>query len=183
LPNLKPGDTDKMQEIMTLNQQGGGSVLDVGAKGVSIGSIPVLGAKLTKQNLKQLTDDLAGLSPAGRNLLTGYLRTAAAVPAYQKALTGIGRSNKEMLDLELANIPLPYYDGATANNRMTAFQDNMNQARSGFPSNLPGMKLTTVEAESGGGKPEGATHVGTSSLDNKPYYLDKDGKKLAPVTP
>jgi len=185
LPKLVPGDTDKMQEIMALNQQSGGSVLDVGEKGISIGSIPVLGAKLTKQNLKQMTDDLAGLSEAGRNMLTGYLRTAAAVPAYQKALTGIGRSNKEMLDLELANIPLPYYDGNTANNRMTAFQENMNQARNGFPSNLPGMKLTATE-ESGkeaaaGGKPQGTTHVGTSSVDNKQYYLDKDGNKLGPV--
>jgi hypothetical protein len=182
LPKLVPGDTDKMQEIMALNQQSGGSVLDVGEKGISIGSIPILGAKLTKQNLKQITSDLAELSPAGRNLLTGYLRTAAAVPAYQKALTGIGRSNKEMLDLELANIPLPYYDNATANNRMKAFQENMDQARNGFPSNLPGMKLTAAEASSGAGeRPQGTTHVGTSDVDHKQYYLDKDGNKLGPV--
>ena len=47
------------------------------------------------------------LSDQGKALYRGYLGTMAAVPAYQKALTGIGRANKEMLDLELNNIAPP----------------------------------------------------------------------------
>jgi len=135
---LQPGDTDKMQEIMALNQQTGGTGVSFGQGGVSL-NIPVISAKLSKQNLKQMTDDLAALSPNARERLTGYLRTAASVPAYQKAIAGTARSNKETLDLELANIPMPYYDAATAGERLGAWQENIDRASNGYPKNLAGM--------------------------------------------
>jgi hypothetical protein len=43
------------------------------------------------------------LSPAGQDLVDKYFRMMSSIPEYQKASTGIGRTNKEMLDLELKN--------------------------------------------------------------------------------
>jgi hypothetical protein len=80
------------------------------------------------------------LTPQGKDVWDGYLRTLAAVPAYQKALTGIGRTNKEMLDLELANIASPAVMRMDDILRRQAnFQENIDQASAGFPK-LPGLK-------------------------------------------
>ena len=139
-PEQRQTDTDKMQEILALQNESGGSLLSAGTSGVSLNSIPVVGAKLNKKNYQQATEDLAALSQEARAKLNGYLRTAASVPAYQKSLTNIGRANKEMLDLELNNIPMPYYDINTSNERLQSFQENIDQAGNGFPHNLPGVK-------------------------------------------
>ena len=47
------------------------------------------------------------LSLAGQDLVDKYFRMMSSIPEYQKAETGIGRTNKEMLDFELKNIPDP----------------------------------------------------------------------------
>jgi hypothetical protein len=73
------------------------------------------------------------LTPAGKELMDGWLRANAAVPAYQKALTNIGRANKEMMDLELKNIPSPILGVDDIQRRMKAFQENIDQANNGFP--------------------------------------------------
>jgi len=173
-------DTDKMQEILALQNQSGGSLLSAGTSGISLNSIPVVGAKLNKENYKQAQEDLAALTPQARAKLNGYLRTAAAVPAYQKALTGIGRSNKEMLDLELNNIPMPYYDAATSGERMTSFQENIDQASNGFPNNIPGVKhpSATREETEGRTKPSPADVVNTGTYKGKTVYQLKNGKTV-----
>ena len=100
--------------------------------------VPVLssfGERLTRGiNSKDYNE----LSDQGKALYDGYIRTMAAVPAYQKALTGIGRSNKEMLDLELANIANPTMAPQDILRKQTAFQENVNRASEGFPK-LPGV--------------------------------------------
>jgi hypothetical protein len=136
-PILK-SDVDKLQEIDALNQQNGGGLVSFGQGGVSL-NVPVVGAKLTKQNLKLMTDDLNALSPNARLRYAGYLRTAASVPAYAKAISGTARQNKETLELEMANIPKPYVDAATAKVQQEAWQANIDRAADGYPTNLPGM--------------------------------------------
>jgi hypothetical protein len=152
LPKVTATDRDKMQEVFALNQQNGGNLVSFGQGGVSL-NIPVISAKLSKKNYAQLADDLQALSPSARNMMNGYLRISAAVPAYQKALTGIGRSNKEMLDLELNNVPLPYFDANTVKERTDAFQQNVDQAASGFPKNLPGIQHPSAIRDKVGNTP------------------------------
>lgn len=78
------------------------------------------------------------LSPAGKALVDGYLRTMSAVPAYQKALTGVGRFNKEIVDLELRNIPDPTYAPADIDRKLEAFQENVDQGAQSIPR-IPGL--------------------------------------------
>ena len=72
------------------------------------------------------------LSVPEQNVVSGYLRAKAAVVAYQKALTGVGRANKETLDLEMNNLPAPTVGATVANPRLDAFQENIDTASQGF---------------------------------------------------
>jgi hypothetical protein len=102
--------------------------------------VPVLTAfgEALSRGLKSKAFD--ELSDQGKEIYRGYVRTMAAVPAYQKALTGIGRSNKEMLDLELANIANPTMSPEAILDAQSKFQENIDRASEGFPQNLPGLK-------------------------------------------
>jgi len=83
------------------------------------------------------------------------------------------------LNLELANVPMPYFDQATANGRMSAFQANIDQAKSGFPNNLPGMKLIESEREKSNIKPPAPADVEKSgTLNGQPVYQLKNGKTV-----
>jgi hypothetical protein len=73
------------------------------------------------------------LTPGGKQLMDGWLRANAAVPAYQKGLTGIGRANKEMMDLELKNIGSPILGMDDVLRKQQAFQENIDQAAHRFP--------------------------------------------------
>lgn len=92
------------------------------------------------------------LSPEERSVVVGYLRAKGSVLAYQKALTNVGKTNKEQMEIEMANLPLPYVGATVADEQMKAFQENIDRATEGFPSNLPGIKSpkqvrAEVEAE------------------------------------
>lgn len=82
------------------------------------------------------------LSPSQKRAVIGYYSTLASVPAAQKALTGIGRSNKEMLDLELRTIPTPLMDGDTFDAMLDRFQGNIDQTAA-KNVRIPGMPLTS----------------------------------------
>lgn len=82
------------------------------------------------------------LSPAQKRAVIGYYSTLASVPAAQKALTGIGRSNKEMLDLELRTIPTPLMDGGTFFAMLDRFQGNIDQTAA-KNVRIPGMPTTS----------------------------------------
>jgi hypothetical protein len=82
------------------------------------------------------------LSPAQKQAVVGYYSTLASVPAAQKALTNIGRSNKEMMDLELRTIPTPIMDGGTFNTMLDRFQGNIDQT-SRKTVHMPGMPSTS----------------------------------------
>jgi hypothetical protein len=82
------------------------------------------------------------LSPTQKRAVIGYYSTLASVPAAQKALTGIGRSNKEMLDLELRTIPTPLMDADTFDAMLDRFQGNIDQTAA-KNVRVPGMPLTS----------------------------------------
>jgi len=65
------------------------------------------------------------LSPTQKKGMIGYYSTLASVPAYQKALSNIGRSNKEMMDLELRTVPTPLMDKETFGLMLDRFQGNI----------------------------------------------------------
>jgi hypothetical protein len=67
------------------------------------------------------------LSSAQKQAMIGYYSTLASIPSYQKALTQIGRSNKEMMDLELRMVPTPLMDKETFNLMLERFQGNIDQ--------------------------------------------------------
>jgi hypothetical protein len=82
------------------------------------------------------------LSPSQKQAVIGYYSTLASVPAAQKALTNIGRSNKEMMDLELRTIPTPIMDSGSFNVMLDRFQGNIEQT-SRKTVRMPGMPSTS----------------------------------------
>jgi hypothetical protein len=67
------------------------------------------------------------LSKTQKQAVVGYYSTLASVPSYQKALTNIGRANKEMMDLELRTIPTPIMDRESFHTLLDRFQGNIDQ--------------------------------------------------------
>jgi hypothetical protein len=143
LPEVQknPEDVRRLEEIMALQDQTGGSALSIGAHGLSLNNLaPVTSAQIKAGALEQVRDDLKNLSPSAQRMLTSYLRTATAVVAYQKAVTGGSRASELQLNLELANIPQPYWDESTSKDRLKAFQENVSQVSAAYPRNLPGVQ-------------------------------------------
>jgi len=95
--------------------------------------IPIVSALLEGLNREMKSTAYAGLSAQAKDLYDGYLRTMASVPAYQKALTGIGKLNKETIELELANIPNPTMAPADVQRKLGQWQENINQGVQGLP--------------------------------------------------
>jgi hypothetical protein len=104
------------------------------------------------------------LSPTQKRAVIGYYSTLASVPAAQKALTNIGRSNKEMLDLELRTIPTPAMDGGTFDAMLDRFQGNIDQTAA-KNVRIPGMP-STAEVRS----------------ENEPGWQPKQNKSQWPPT-
>lgn len=104
-------------------------------------AIPGLSNALESASREASNTAYNNMSPQGKDLLNGYLRSMAAVPAYIKALTNTGRSNKEVMDLELANIPNPAMSPSDISRKMRAFQENIDTATQGLPK-VPGMQST-----------------------------------------
>jgi hypothetical protein len=104
------------------------------------------------------------LSPTQKKAVIGYYSTLSSVPAAQKALTNIGRSNKEMLDLELRTIPTPAMDGGTFETMLDRFQGNIDQTAA-KNVRIPGMP-STVEVRA----------------ENEPGWQPKQNKSQWPPT-
>ena len=81
------------------------------------------------------------LSPAQKSAVIGYYSTLASVPAAQKALTNIGKANKEMMDLELRTIPTPIMDKGSFSAMLDRFQGNIDQTAH-KTVRMPGMPST-----------------------------------------
>lgn len=81
------------------------------------------------------------LTKAQKEAVVGYYSTLASVPAAQKALTNIGKANKEMMDLELRTIPTPLMDQGSFQTMLDRFQGNIEQT-SKKTVRIPGMPST-----------------------------------------
>lgn len=72
------------------------------------------------------------LTPEEREVMTGYFRARGSLLAYQKALTGTGRSSQLGLQLEMPNLPEPYVGSSVADKRLKSFQENIDVASKGL---------------------------------------------------
>src|SRR5438094_2395845 len=130
-------------------------------------SLPIDWAnKLTNSNV------WSHLSPEERDAVVGYLGARGAVIAYQKAVSGSGRANKEQLELELQNIPDPTLPKSVRDAQFDRFQQNINQTGAGLPKMVgierPKEIQQRIEAEEA--QKQGATHI-----------YDPNQKKAVPV--
>ena len=114
-----------------------------------------LGALMNMMEQGEVGKSWNNLSKPGRDAVIGYLRAKGSVIAYQKALSGIGRTNKEQMDIEMANLPEPYIGATVGNPRLDSWQENIDRAADGFPENLPGVKHPKAIRESVEGGPAG----------------------------
>jgi len=119
-------------------------------------SLPIDWAnKLTNSNV------WSHLSSEERDAVVGYLGARGAVIAYQKAVSGSGRANKEQLELELQNIPDPTLPRSVRDAQFDRFQQNIDQTGAGLPKMVgverPKEIKQRIEAEEA--QKQGATHI------------------------
>lgn len=101
------------------------------------------------------------LTPQEQEVLSGYLRAKASVVAYQKALSGVGKPNKEVMEIEMNNLPAPIVGKSASDTQFNAFQENLDTATQGYVK-MPGSespKEVRQRVESEAAKKAGATHV------------------------
>jgi len=137
-----------------------------------------LGAKLEPFgigiDLGQVNDAITGtsvagywnkLGPAERDALLGYIRAKSSIIAYNKVLSGSARASEKQLQVEMAQLPLPYVGATVANKQLQAFQENIDRAAEGFPVNLPGLKAPAqVRKETEALSPANAAPPASSGL-------------------
>lgn len=126
--NGKPSDAVGINSAINEAHLGGGiHILN--------GNIEIPGVSSLAEAAGRVANSAAykSMSPAGQKLVDSYLRVMAAVPEYQKASTGIGKANKEMLDLELKNIPDPTMAPSVIVQRLGTFQDGIDRNSQGIP--------------------------------------------------
>lgn len=125
--------------------------------------VGLLGSELPTDWAQKLynSDQWDHLSPQAKDAVIGYIGSRGAVIAYQKAVSGSGRSNKEQLELELQNIPSPLEPDDIREKKFDRFQQNIDQTGAGLPKMVgierPSEIKTRIEKEAAANK--GATHV------------------------
>ena len=82
--------------------------------------------------------DWNALSPDKQQALIGALRMKNSALLFQKVATGMGRASKEAMDIEIANMPSPIEGATVGNQKLNAFQENIDQMASRSVK-LPGM--------------------------------------------
>jgi len=76
--------------------------------------------------------DWNALTPEEQQATIGYLRAKGSIIAFQKALTQVGRTSKEALEIEMNNLPSPLVGATVANKQLEAFQENVDTASQGL---------------------------------------------------
>jgi hypothetical protein len=116
---------------------------------------------LTQENWKMLPK-------AAQDAVIGYIGARGAVVAYQKAVSGSGRSNKEQLELELQNIPNPLLPKDVRERQFDRFQQNIDQTGAGLPKMVgierpkeirQRIETEETQKQADAAKQQGATHV------------------------
>ena len=115
------------------------------------------------------------LSPAGQDLVDKYFRMMSSIPEYQKAATGIGRTNKEMLDLELKNIPDPTMPPAIISNRLSSFQEALSSNASRVPriQGVPHYKDVAGHYQQSAQPQSGGSNLGQAVMGSPTDFINR----------
>jgi len=133
-----------------------------------------MGAQVPTDWLNKLltSENWRALPKTAQDAVIGYIGARGAVIAYQKAVSGSGRANKEQLELELQNIPNPLLPKDVREAQFDRFQQNIDQTGAGLPKMVgierPKEIQQRIEAEEA--QKQGATHI-----------YDPNQKKAVPV--
>lgn len=93
--------------------------------------LPIVSKLLKGLSTMERDTSFNSLSPQGKAMVVAWKGALAAVPAYVKALTDTGRSNKEVMDLELAQMPNPSMSPQDALMHIKSFQENIDRGQEG----------------------------------------------------
>jgi len=93
--------------------------------------------KMVEQS--EVADAWKELTPTERNLMIGFLRAQGAIIAYNRVISGSGRSNEKQLEIEEKNLPTPDVGGTVGSSLLDSFQENIGVLGTKFPKNLPGL--------------------------------------------
>src|SRR5438034_3171457 len=133
-----------------------------------------MGAQIPTDWLNKLltSENWRTLPKTAQDAVIGFIGARGAVIAYQKAVSGSGRANKEQLELELQNIPNPLLPKDVREAQFDRFQQNIDQTGAGLPKMVgierPKEIQQRIEAEEA--RNQGATHI-----------YDPNQKKAVPV--
>src|SRR5260370_1237873 len=134
-----------------------------------------MGAQIPTDWLNKLltSENWRALPKTAQDAVIGYIGARGAVIAYQKAVSGSGRANKEQLELELQNIPNPLLPEDVREAQFDRFQQNIDQTGAGLPKMVgierPKEIQQRIEAEEA--QKQGVTHI-----------YDPNQKKAVPVS-
>ena len=131
--------------------------------------------------------DWNALSPDKQQALIGALRMKNSALLFQKVATGMGRASKEAMDIEIANMPSPIEGATVGNQKLQAFQENIDQMASRSVK-LPGMDQSKdvksrVEAQGvaayNAAQGTGSSQVSSSGCYGREEHLRK-GHRVRP---
>lgn len=89
-----------------------------------------LGVALDQVSQGEKASAWNALSPDKQAALIGALRMKNSALLFQKVSTGMGRASKEAMDIEIANMPSPIEGATVGNQKLTSFQENIDQMAS-----------------------------------------------------
>src|SRR5436309_3811404 len=94
--------------------------------------IPGIAIRGEQRNEMLKAAGITDMSPEAQDVLFGYLRAKGSIVAFQKALTQVGRTSKEALEIEMNNLPSPIMGTDAARKQLEAFQENIDTASQGL---------------------------------------------------
>jgi len=162
-----------------------GSANSLISKGGTLDQLAELGKNIPQHDWPVLNsiDDWQKLA-RGKGPLAGYAATALrAADDYGKVMGG-GNASDHARDAALALFakaasPEQRADAIAATRGAVQSQRDSRIGNNQFLKRQYGVEVGgQAGGGGGGGVPTGATHIGTSSLDGKRYYLDANGRKL-----
>lgn len=86
-----------------------------------------LGAVMDQISQGEKASAWNALSPDKQAALMGSLRMKNSALLFQKVATGMGRASKEAMDIEISNMPSPIEGATVGNQKLQAFQENVDQ--------------------------------------------------------
>jgi len=132
-PKLKSGDRDALRVLTShVNADAKNGIL-----GGIIDDLPLVGPmsgyanKMLEGTMK--SDQYNNLSPEGKKMLSQYAMAVVANFANMKQMLGSVGRNPQMIQAEMAQIPLPYIDAESAQQAFTTKIDDLNKRNSSIP--------------------------------------------------